>query len=104
MISLMKILKEEKEPDFVTIPTKTEKETGKKSWDVVYTDPMKKSKRIMFAKTYQTLKRLSDEFEYVSSLPTYNKDGEMHTFARTLRTLEQKFKEYIINKGKNLDV
>lgn len=112
MISLIKILKEAaytqlppgykkpKDDDFVTIPTDIDKETGKKGWDVVYTDAGKKNKRIMFAKTYQTLRRLADEFEYVSSLPTYTKDGEIHTFARTLRTLEEKFKEYVQNKGK----
>lgn len=85
---------------FLTVPTNEDPETGKKSWDVIYTDDPKKNKRIMFARTYQTLKKLADTFEEVASLPTYSKDGEMHTFAKALRTLEQKFKEYIIKRGK----
>ena len=86
--------------DFVTIPTGTDDETGKKSWDVMYTNPDKKSKRIMFSKTYQTIRKLADEFEYITTLSTYKDDGEIHTLARTLRTLEQRFKEYIIKKSK----
>lgn len=114
MISLLKILKEAahvqlpkdyqkpKDDDFVTIPIGQDKETGRKSWDVVYTDPLKKSKRIMFAKTYQTIKKLADEFEYVSSLAAYKNDEEMHRFANELRTLEIEFKEYIFKKGKGV--
>ena len=99
-VELPKGPQKSKEDDFVTIPTGQEPETGKKSWDVVYTTGAKSTKRIMFSKTYQALKKLADEFEYVATLPTYKEDGEIHTFAKTLRTLEQKFKEYIYKKGR----
>ena len=117
MIKLIKILEaihvelpkgykdndEDKKRDFITIPSATpeDKGTGKMSWDVLYKDSNKKiNKRIMFANTYKTLKKLADEFEYVASLPTYKNDGEIHTFVKTLRTLEKRYMEYLINKSK----
>lgn len=88
---------------FTTIQTDYDPLTGKTSWDVIYTDDIKKNKKIMFAKTYQTIKKLADEFEDVSKLKTYAKDSEIKLFANVLRKLEDKFKEYLIKKGKSFN-
>lgn len=105
--SLLKLKEEKKHIDtfdkkFITVPNVSDSgdETGKKSWDVIYTDEPDANKRIRFSQTYRMLKGLADTFDEVAQLSTYAKDGEMQTFARSLRTLEQKFKEYIIKKGK----
>lgn len=86
---------------FTTIPTGIDKETGKKSWDVMYTGDPKTNKRIMFSKTYEAIKKLAAEFDEVSNLPTYANDQEMKTFTSVLKRLEKEFKAYIIKKGKS---
>lgn len=117
MIKLIKILNELEKPKHIyqkdkdqediekrgysTIQTDEDPVTGKKTWDVIYTDDSKKNKRIMFAKTYQTIKKLAEEFEEVAQLQTYSKDKEMKLFANVLRKLQIQFKEYIIKKGKS---
>lgn len=85
---------------FITIPTETNPETGKKSWDVMYTGDPKTNKRIMFSKTYEAIKKLAIEFDEVSRLPAYKGDKEMELFTNVLKRLERDFKQYIANKGK----
>lgn len=81
---------------FKTIPAKEkDPETGTSEWDVVYTDPNKKTHRIFYEQTYSTLKGLADVFEEAAQRPYYAKDKEMKNFAKTLRKLEYAFSAYI---------
>lgn len=81
---------------FKTIPTRDkDEETGSQEWDVVYTEPDKKSHRIFYEKTYAVLKGLADAFEEAAQRPYYAKDKEMKNFAKTLRKLEYAFSAYI---------
>lgn len=80
---------------FKTIPSDKDPETGAQEWDVVYTEPDKKSHRIFYEKTYAVLKGLADAFEEAAQRPYYAKDREMKNFAKTLRKLEYAFSAYI---------